>query len=220
MSHLTRALRTLRGARALACGPGIACVLLLMAWGCAHAGGGPLGIDYELKYDNAGIWKRSYQMDLQDAAIGTMGIGALWLGNDNALGHAFWQDIDAEAISALAAQGLKYAFGRARPAAGDNPNMWFHSGQSFPSGEVTLQAAFVTPIIVDYIKQDPWIATLEVLPLYDAIGRMKVHAHWQTDVIGGWLLGMGVGYWTSRLKVPLVVRILPGGLSVGIATRF
>lgn len=196
-------------------------VALTIASAPLFAGGGPLGIDYELKYDDAGIWKRSYQVDLEYSAWGTSVIGALWLGNDNALGHAFWQDIDAEAISAVAAQGLKYAFGRARPVQGDNPNVWFHSGdQSFPSGEVTLQAAFVTPIIFDYVKQDPWIATLEVLPLYDVIARMKVHAHWQTDVIGGWLLGTGVGYWTSRLKVPLAVRVLPGGLTVGIATRF
>jgi hypothetical protein len=55
-----------------------------------HAGGGPLGIDYELKYDDAGIWKRSDQLDLEYAVVGTTGIGALWLGNEHALGHAFW----------------------------------------------------------------------------------------------------------------------------------
>jgi hypothetical protein len=33
---------------------------------------------------------------------------------------------------------------------------------------VALQAAFVTPIIFDHMKQDPWIAAPEVLPLYDA----------------------------------------------------
>jgi undecaprenyl-diphosphatase len=196
-------------------------VVLTAASAPTHAGGGPLGIDYELKYDDAGIWKRSYQLDLEYAVVGTTGIGALWLGNEDALGHAFWQDIDAEAISVVAAQGLKYAFGRARPFQGDNPNVWFHNGdQSFPSGEVALQAAFVTPIIFDYMKQDPWIAALEVLPLYDAIARMKVHGHWQTDVIGGWLVGTGVGYWSSTLKVPLVVRILPGGLTIGISTHF
>lgn len=194
---------------------------LLLACSLAHAGGGPLGIDYELRYDDAGIWKRSYQVDLEYAVLGTSAVGALWLGNDNQLGHTFWQDIDAEAISALAAQGLKDAFARARPTSGDNPSLWFHrGGQSFPSGEVTMQAAFVTPLIVDYVRQDPWIATLEVLPLYDAIGRMKVHAHWQTDAIAGWLLGTGVGYWTSTLKVPLIVRILPGGLAVGVSKHF
>ena len=194
---------------------------LLLACPLARAGGGPLGIDYELRYDDAGIWKRNYQVDLEYAVLGTSVVGALWLGKDNQLGRAFWQDIDAEAISALAAQGLKDAFGRARPTPGDNPNVWFHHGyQSFPSGEVTMQAAFVTPLILDYVRQDPWIAALEVLPLYDAIGRMKVHSHWQTDTIAGWMLGTGVGYWTSTLKVPLIVRILPRGLAIGISRRF
>lgn len=200
----------------------LACVLLLAVCHTSHAGGGPVGIDYAWRLDNAGIWTRSYTLDLQYAVLGTAGIGALWLGNDNPLGHAFWQDLDAEAISAVAAQGLKYAFSRARPTQGDNPNLWFQGRghESFPSGEVTVQAAFVTPIIVDFVRQDPWILALEVLPLYDAIGRMKVHAHWQTDVLAGWVLGTGVGYWTSTLKVPLFVRILPGGVTVGIDKRF
>jgi undecaprenyl-diphosphatase len=81
-------------------------------------------------------------------------------------------------------------------------------------------SGIVTPIILDYMKQDPWIAALEVLALYDAIARMRVHDHWQTDVIGGWLVGTGLGYWSSTLKVPLVVRILPRGLTIGISTHF
>ena len=197
-----------------------ACVWLPLACGCAHAGGGPLGIDYQLRYDDAGIWTRSYQLDLEYAVLGTTGVGALWLGNDDPLGHALWQDIDAEALSSVAAQGLKYAFGRARPSQADNPNLWFGHGQSFPSGEVTLQAAFVTPIIFDYVRKDPWIAALELLPIYDAIGRMKVHGHWQSDTIAGWMLGTGAGYWTSTLRVPLSVHILPGGVTIGISKRF
>lgn len=195
-------------------------LLLSLVCGVARAGGGPFGIDYEWQYDNAGIWKRSYQLDLEYAVLGTTGIGALWLGNDNPLGHAFWQDVDSEVVSGVAAEGLKYAFGRARPFEGDNPNRWFVHGQSFPSGEVTLQAAFVTPIIMDYLRKDPWIAALEVLPLYDAIGRMKLQAHWQSDVIAGWLLGTGTGYLDSTLKVPLSVQILPGGLTLGLSRRF
>jgi undecaprenyl-diphosphatase len=200
----------------------IACISALTVCGTVRAAGGPLGIDYELRYDNAGIWKRTYQLDLEYAVLGTSAVGALWLGNADPLGHVFWQDIDAEAISAIAAQGLKYAVSRARPSQGDNPNSWFQGQghQGFPSGEVTLQAAFVTPIIVNYVHQSPWIAALEVLPIYDAIGRMKLHEHWQSDVIASWLLGTGVGYWTSTLKVPLVVRVLPGGVSVGVSRNF
>lgn len=51
--------------------------------------------------------------------------GALWLGNHNELGHTFWQTMDASAISAVAAQGMKYAFSRVRPDQGQGPNQWF-----------------------------------------------------------------------------------------------
>jgi len=58
------------------------------------------------------------------------------------------------------------------------------------------------------------------LPIYDGIGRIKSQQHWQTDVIGGWLVGSGVGYWSTTLKTPLSVQILPRGLTVGFSKRF
>ena len=187
----------------------------------AHAGG-VLGIDHELALDERGIWKRSYQLDLQNGVIATEIVGALWLGNDDDLGHTFWQTIDSSIISGAAATVLKRVTGRPRPDQGNNPNRWFRGGccESFPSGEVTLQASFVTPFIADYARQNPWIWGLEVLPVYDAIARLKSQAHWQSDVIAGWMLGTGVGYWTSTWKTPLTVRILPGGVSVGLSKRF
>lgn len=199
--------------------------LLLMCatvvpWG-AHAGG-LLGIDHELALDERGIWKRSYQLDLQNGVIATEIVGALWLGNDDDLGHTFWQTIDSSIISGAAATVLKRVTGRPRPDQGNDPNRWFRGSccESFPSGEVTLQASFVTPFIANYARQNPWIWGLEVLPVYDAIARLKSQAHWQSDVIAGWMLGTGVGYWTSTWKTPLTVRILPGGVSVGLSKRF
>jgi undecaprenyl-diphosphatase len=122
----------------------------------------------------------------------------------------------------LAATALKYTFSRARPNQGHDPNLWFQGSccQSFPSGEVTLQASFVTPFIINYAKQDPWIWSLAALPVYDAIARLKSQAHWQTDVIAGGLLGAGVGYWATTRNIPLSVQILPKGVSVGLSKRF
>jgi undecaprenyl-diphosphatase len=86
---------------------------------------------------------------------------------------------------------------------------------------VTLQAAFVTPIILDETARgDPWIWALELLPVYDGIGRLKQQAHWQTDVLAGWALGTGVGYWSAHRDTPLSVEILPRGFSVGLQKRF
>ncbi len=180
------------------------------------------GIDHELALDESGIWARKYQTGLELGVIAVEVGGALWFGNDNQLGHTMWQALDASIISGVASEILKKSVGRARPDQGNNPNAWFRGSccESFPSGEVTLQASFVTPLIVNYAKQNPWIWALEVLPAYDAIARMKSQAHWQTDVIAGWALGTGIGYWTTTWKTPLTVRVLPRGVSVGLSKRF
>ncbi|MGT2477356.1 hypothetical protein [Paraburkholderia terrae] len=52
----------------------------------AHA-----GLDHELAYDQSGIWNRNVQLALEYSAIAIATGGALWLGNDNELGHTFWQ---------------------------------------------------------------------------------------------------------------------------------
>jgi len=44
-----------------------ACLLALTVSASATAGGGPLGIDHRLHYDNSGIWKRSNQKLLAGA---------------------------------------------------------------------------------------------------------------------------------------------------------
>ena len=193
-------------------------VLLLLVCSGARAG----GFDHEIAFDQNGIWARKYQTGLEFGVIATEIGGALWLGNDDKLGHTFWQTIDASVISGIASTVLKKAVGRARPDQGDDPNRWFRGSccESFPSGEVTLQASFVTPLIVNYARDRPWIWALELLPIYDATARLKSHAHWQTDVIAGWVLGSGVGYWSTTRHIPLSVQILPGGLSVGISKRF
>ena len=184
--------------------------------------GGPFGIDHELGRGDTGIFNRGAQTGLEYGSVAFIAAGALYLGNDDELGHTFWQSADSAVLAGLSAQVLKYAFSRARPIQGDDPNAWFrgHGNQSFPSGEVTLQAGWVTPFILDYYHEHPWVWTLELLPIYDGYARMKSQAHWQSDVIAGWLLGSGFGYWAAHRRVPLLVQILPGGVSVGFYKRF
>lgn len=192
-------------------------LLAVFACSCARA-----GIDHEVGFDQSGIWARSYQTDLEIGVVAVEVAGALWFGNDEPLGHTFWQTIDASALSGVTALAMKRAFGRARPEQGNDPNRWFKGSccESFPSGEVTLQASFVTPFIANYAHQHPWVWALEILPIYDAEARLKSHAHWQTDVLAGWVLGTGFGYWSSTRAIPLSVQILPRGLSVGFSKRF
>jgi undecaprenyl-diphosphatase len=180
------------------------------------------GFDHELPLDQNGIWSRSYQTGLEYGVVAVEVAGSLWFGNNDEFGHTFWQTVDSSVISGAAATVMKYAFGRPRPYQGNDPNAWFRgsSNQSFPSGEVTLQASFVTPFIANYWRDEPWIFALEALPAYDAVARLKSRAHWQTDVIAGWALGTAVGYWSTTRTVPFSVQVLPNGLTIGFSKRF
>jgi undecaprenyl-diphosphatase len=208
------------GVRALAAAK--LATLLTLTPASARAGGGPLGIDHEWSLDQNGFWSRQGQTALEYGVVAIEIGGALWLGNDDERGHVFWQALDSSAISGIGALALKYAFSRARPDQGGGPNQWFQGRccQSFPSGEVTLQASFVTPFIAHYASRDPWVWALEILPLYDSVARLKSQAHWQTDVIAGWALGSAVGYWSATRETPVFVELLPRGLSVGFLRKF
>ena len=188
----------------------------------AHAGGGPLGIDHEWGLDTGGVWAQKNQNILEFGAIAVELGGGIYFGRNSPLGQTFWQSVDSTAVSAVSAELLKLAFSRARPNQGDNSNRWFQGSccDSFPSGEVTLQASFVTPFIVNYARSNPWVWALEALPLYTGIARLKNQAHWQSDVIAGWALGTAVGYWSTRREVPISVQVLPRGLTIGISRSF
>jgi undecaprenyl-diphosphatase len=197
------------------------CCLILLAWsGIASASGGPLGIDHRLHYDNRGIWKRSNQKALLYGSVVTVGAGALAFGDNDELGDTFWRSVDAMVITGASTQVLKYGFGRERPSQTSDPGRFSDGGQSFPSGEVAAISAAVTPFIVRYGDDHPAVYALALLPAYDAVARMKVHAHWQSDVLVGAAIGTGVGIWAAHRDSPLIVGWLPGGFSVGYVHHF
>lgn len=184
----------------------------------ALAGGGPLGIDHRLSYDNSGIWKRSNQQALLALMIGGEIAGGLWEGGETRLGKTFWQAIDASVISGATTTAMKFAFTRARPSETDDPNQWFQGGShySFPSGEVAAVSAIVTPFVLEYGDEHPAIYALEVLPLYDAVARMKVQAHWQTDVLAGFAVGTWAGYYAHSRQSPIMLRAMPHAVFIGL----
>lgn len=188
----------------------------------ASAAGGPFGIDHLVHYDNSGIWKRSTQKDLEYGTIATVVGGSLLLGDHSELGDTYWRSLDALAVSAVAAQALKWTFQRERPSQTSDPNRFFKGlhYQSFPSGEVTTISAAVTPFIMKYGHEHPAVYALAALPVYDAIARVKTHGHWQSDVLVGAALGVGIGIWAGRRDSPLLVSLLPGGFSVGYVHHF
>ncbi len=201
-------------------------VLLLARVPACLAGGGPFGIDHEWTYDSSGIWKRSNQEFLEYGLIvGEVG-GALWEGGETRFGRTLWQSIDASAASGIVALAMKYAFSRVRPidgGPGGNPDLWFkgHGNESFPSGEVTEVSSIVTPIVLEYGGDHPAVYALELLPVYDGIARMKVQAHWQSDVLAGFALGTGVGWLMHRNpNTPFILSVMPHGIYVGISKKF
>ena len=202
----------------------VACIVLVATAfsPAARAGGGLLGIDHRIAYDNSGIWKRSNQIDLIYGTVFVVGGGALALGDDSKLGDTFWRSVDALVVTSAATTVAKYAFQRERPSATADPNRFFQGSraQSFPSGEVAAIAAAVTPFMVNYGQDHPAIYALALLPAYDAIARVKTRGHWQSDVLVGAAIGTGVGVWTARRKSSLTVGLLPGGFSVGYMHHF
>ena len=70
------------------------------------------------------------------------------------------------------------------------------------------------------LRPAPAVWALEALPLYDAIARMKVQAHWQTDVLAGWAIGTAAGYYAHARDNPLVLGVMPHGIVVGVRHQF
>ena len=195
---------------------------LVLFSGTALAGDGPLGIDHSVAAQNSGIWKRSNQVFLQDLTPLVVVGGALWLGDDSRLDHTYWQSVDSLVIGTITSEGMKRIFGRTRPSETNDPNQWFKGSghRSFPSGEVMEITTAVTPFVLEYGRDYPAVYALELLPVYDAIARVKVRAHWQTDVLASMLIGTGIGYYAHERSSAISVGILPHGVTIGWSKRF
>lgn len=197
-------------------------LLGLMLSGAALAGGGPLGIDHQIQFDESGIWKRSNQKLLMGAVVvGTLG-GALYEGSESRVGKTLWQSTDALLLATVSANVAKITFTRDRPSQSSDPNQWFQGGShySFPSGEVAAISAAVTPVVLEYANEHPAVWALELLPAYDAVARMKSQAHWQTDVLASFALGTAAGYYAHSRESPLTVGVLPHGFTVGFHKKW
>jgi len=186
----------------------------------ALGGGGPLGIDHNVPQSDTGIWSRSNQFALLYASIaGTTGL-ALWEGGDTRIGKSAWQSVDSMAAASLIANVAKPVFGRLRPSETNDPDQWRQGGKSFPSGEVSTIAGIVTPYVFEYRHEYPAVWSLEILPVYDAIARVKSGEHWQTDVLAGFAIGTGTGYWAHGRDNPFILGVLPHGFYAGLKKAF
>ena len=76
------------------------CLSLLFVLGAAPA---YAGFDHELPLDQSGIWARQNQTGLEYGVVAVEIAGSLWFGNDDPLGHTFWQTVDSSVISGVGA---------------------------------------------------------------------------------------------------------------------
>lgn len=196
--------------------------VVLLASAAAAQNCGWSHIDHRVGYDASGIWNpNAYRGLVATLTVAEIG-GAVWEGADSRFGKTMWQGVDAEIFAGVAATAGKYIFTRTRPSTEDNPCLWFQGGSnySFPSGEASVAAALVTPYVMEYASEYPAAYALLLLPIYVGAGRVKNQAHWQTDVLAGWAVGGLSGWYAHSREVPLMVELLPRGISVGIKTQF
>jgi hypothetical protein len=176
-------------------------------------------LDHRVAQDTAGIYS------LQDAVPVSLGLFAagcaIWQGTEDRLGKTCWESAESGLGAVIAAEGLQLITGRRPPSATTDPNRWFAGGKgSFPSTHVSATTAVVTPFIYEYVHDQPYIAALAVLPLYEMVARVKAQQHWQTDVLAGAALGFAVGSYEAHRNNPLVFSLLPGGAYVGFQHSF
>jgi undecaprenyl-diphosphatase len=172
--------------------------------------------------EDRGIFSRSNQKRIDALAITAVVGLSLWEGTDTRLGRTAWQATDAALMSAAATETAKRLFRRPRPADNHDPSIWFAGSRnrSFPSGEVAMMAAFVTPFIREYHHDYPAAWALAVLPAYMADARMASQGHWLTDVLAGAAIGTAAGLYATHRDVPLVLSVTRHGGFVGLRKQF
>ena len=112
--------------------------------------------------------------------------------------------IEASLLSGvIVAPALKKITGRERPNAGEGPSDFglFSTDQSFPSGEVTM--AFTNAAVIAQ-HTDSGVVRGIAWGLAGLVGweRMRLDAHWASDVVAGALIGSAVGSWVAAIHKP------------------
>jgi len=180
----------------------------------------PFTIDKRVHKSNSFLLTSHYEVP---RIMGYSIIGmALIEGNGNSrFGRTTFQALDSLIWANLTTEALKKTFRRVRPRYTDNPNKWFKNGNySFPSGHVTSVTASVVPYILEYKDDYPLVHLLWLFPIQQMAGRVNAQAHWQTDVLAGFLVGSFWGWYAHSRKTPLFLYFDEDGIFTGLRYRF
>ncbi|HYC48457.1 MAG TPA: YjbH domain-containing protein [Burkholderiales bacterium] len=132
--------------------------------------------------------------------LGAAAAGAMALdGSDPRRSRTGFAALEAGATAYVAATGLKYVVGRARPnlGLGYREFNWGTSEDaygSFPSRHTTVAWALATPFALEYDM--PWLYGVAALTNLARIGSRE---HWVSDTVASSVLGYGIGrvFWRS-----------------------
>jgi membrane-associated phospholipid phosphatase len=151
--------------------------------------------------------------------LGLAAAGAMALdGSDPKRSRTAYAAVEAGATAFVAATGLKYVVGRARPTAGlgSREFNWLTSDDAyaaFPSRHTAVAWALATPFALEYDM--PWLYGVAALTNLARIGSRE---HWVSDTVASSVLGYGIGrlFWQSgRDQSKREPRVLFDGSSLG-----
>jgi len=152
--------------------------------------------------------------------LGFAAAGALALdGSDPRRSRTGYAAVEAGATALVAATGLKYVIGRARPGTGLGPRefQWGSRDdrfQSFPSRHTAVAWALATPFALEYDM--PWLYGVAALT---NLGRIGSREHWVSDTVASSLIGYGLGriFWqASRDQAKGEPKLYFDGSSLGM----
>jgi membrane-associated phospholipid phosphatase len=165
----------------------------------------------------------------QGTTFGSLGLiygWGLYSHNDEAR-HAVLTGVEGIGLSSLLTLGIKAAFGRKRPNAGDGPRAFFKGGQSFVSGDTT--PTFAAAATISEAFNYHWWAAIPAysLAVMTGVGRMGKDAHWASDILGSALVGAGTTellfYLHRQTENPtslIILPMLPGQRAPGVSVGF
>jgi membrane-associated phospholipid phosphatase len=165
----------------------------------------------------------------QGTTLGSLGLIYGWglYSHNDETRHAVLTGVEGIGLSSLLTVGIKAAFGRKRPNAGDGPRAFFKGGQSFVSGDTTptFAAAATISEAFDYC----WWAAIPAysLAVMTGVGRMGKDAHWASDILGSALVGAGTTellfYLHREREKPtslIILPMVPGHGAMGATVSF
>ncbi|HZP68122.1 MAG TPA: phosphatase PAP2 family protein [Rudaea sp.] len=178
--------------------------------------------DFFVKIERFGT--KQYELPV---AVGFYAYGAF--ANDYEAKATALDGFSASVIASLATSAIKGIVGRARPNTGLGPHHFspFRGDYSFPSGHATGAFAFASVIAAHY--DSPWVdATAYGVASLVGIARIRLDAHWTSDVIAGGLIGGLIGHhlvefnrrWRAEHESAWVPTLETDGQQVVLAWRY